>query len=216
MKEVNLISYTQFKHIVDSKVLLAQYFDNNDAYMLFAIEGGLSWQYRLDKDGGDDQIDFESNYKNQWNKPLEYRSTDGLLKTASAKFADVKSLWLDGEQGCTEISAGQTAYMRKHFSFEFTLSGVDCRWYSSNFGDYIDFEVGFYIDESVEESFQSVAKFSNKYMIYGDGSRLFDVPTVRIIPEKIPGTNFNVYIRAKCVNVGPNSSKTVLNLVGWK
>lgn len=217
MKNVSL-SYSQFKSVVAAKSLLAQYVEGVDRYDLFAIEGQVSWETSFLKDGGSDVTDFEANFKSTYNLPMEYRSTDGLLKVASAKFADSKSFWVDGTATQADLSAGQTKYVKKHFATDFTLAGVDARWDSSCWGDYIDFEVGFYTDENDEATFNSVMKFADHYMIYGTASRLFDVPTVKTVPTTVTiGQNtYNMYIRAKCVNAGATASKVIINLVGWK
>lgn len=216
MQTIEITSWSEYKELAETKKLLLQYEESDEWYRIYAQESSaFLWKVSIPK-GSDDAADFEDHFKSSANKPLEYRSVDGLLKVASAKFADAKNLWLDGSSACVSLSANSTGYMKKHFDFEFTMSGVDCRWYESNWGDYIDFEVGFYTDTDDENTFVSISQFSNKYMIYQDGSRLFDVPTVKVIPIKIPGTNYDIYIRAKCVNVGDQPSKVILNLVGWK
>ncbi len=216
MQEMPIQSWSDFKDLISDKKLSMQFSESEERYTIYACEDRTYlWSVVLFK-GSEDSADFENNFKDDANQPLERKSEDGLPKFASAKFADVKNLWLDGEEACMSLAANSTGYMKKHFDFEFTLSGVDCRWYGSNWGDYIDFEVGFYTNEADESTFVYLAKFSNKYAIYGDGSRLFDVPTVKVVPSKVPGTDYNVYIRAKYVNVGSNASKAVLNLVGWK
>ena len=83
MREINLVTYSQFKTLVAAKGLLAQYFDNMDAYFLFASESGILWQYRLIKDGGADQTDFETTQITNYNKPLEYRTSTGFSQAAS-------------------------------------------------------------------------------------------------------------------------------------
>jgi hypothetical protein len=62
MKEVNL-DYTTFKTLVASKGLLMQYLDENNVYNIFASEGNVAWQCFVNKDGGANQTDFETNYK---------------------------------------------------------------------------------------------------------------------------------------------------------
>ncbi|MGI0059239.1 MAG: hypothetical protein ACREBJ_05670 [Nitrosotalea sp.] len=216
MKEVN-IDYNQFLALVDAKTLLLQYSDGGDRYHLFAVEGNVSWSTNILKTTREAD-DFEANRKATSNQPLEYRSTDGLPKIASAMFSDTKTFWVDGTSTQADITAGQTVYIKKHFDTNFTISGVDARWYSANWGDYLDFEVGFYLDEATESTFQPAVQFADHYMIYLDGERIFDVPTVKLIPStvNVSGTNFNMYVRTTCVNTGLNASKVLVNLVGWK
>lgn len=217
MKYVSL-SYSQFKQLVTDKSMLAQYVEHPDRYDLFAVESSISWETSILKDS-DDGTDFEANHKANYNMPLEYRSSDGLPKVASAKFVESLNLYVDGENGSTTVSAGATVYLKTHYTTPFTLAGVDLRWENVNIGDYIDFEVGFYTDEEDEGTFTPVNKFGNKYKLLGSGSRLFDVPTVKVIPPTVtiaPGVTVNLYIRAKVVNTGEAVSKIALNIVGWK
>jgi hypothetical protein len=211
MKTVDL-NYSQLKTIVTSKGLLLQYKETANQYELFAVEANVSWETVILKNS-DDATDFETNLKSTANAPLEYRSIDGLPKVASAKFADVKSFLAIGTNGVVSLTGGTTSYAKWHFDEVFTLSGVDISWWGSSLGDYIDFEVGFYIDESDESTFQSVNKFGDHYKIYKDGNRSFDVPAVKDIPSTVSG--FNIHIRAKCVNTGALPSTVIINLVGW-
>lgn len=217
MKNV-FLSYAQFKDVVADKLLLAQYVEHSDRYDLFAIEASVSWETTILKESADGE-DFEASHKANYNMPLEYRSQDGLPKFASAKFADVLSLYLDGEGMSMELSAGATGYVKKHYAEPYTLAGVDAAWKDSNWGDYIDFEVGIYTDLQDETSFISLNKFANKYLVFGTGSKSFDVPAVKVLPPTVqiaPGVILDTYIRAKCVNTGASPSKIILNLVGWK
>jgi hypothetical protein len=217
MKIVDL-DYAQFKSIVSSKVLLGQYKELDDKYELFAVEANVSWETCILKNSSEG-TDFEANLKATCNMPLEYRSSDGLPKVASAKFVEALNLYVDGENGSVSIGDGSTVYARTHYSVPFTLAGVDLQWTNANPGDYVDFEVGFYSDVNNEATFTSLNKFGNKYKILGSGNRLFDVPTVKVIPSSItiaPGVIVDIYIRAKFVNVGSQDSQVALNIVGWK
>lgn len=213
-------SYQDFLTIITNKTLLPQYIEWGDRYDLFAIEDGISWEYLLKKDGGDDVTDFETNHKASWNQPLEYRSSDGLPKVASARFVDALSFYVDGEHGSMAVTAGQTSYMRYPIPSEtsYALAGMHVQWADANWGDYIDCEAGFYTNEGDETTFQSLGKFGNKYKIFKDGFKSFDVVTVKRIPSTITigGNTFNMYVRIKCVNVGATDSKVIFNIVGWK
>lgn len=75
MKNVTL-DYTQFKAILVSKALLGQYYTTNSTYELFAIEGNVSWETSILK-SSDDGVDFETNHKANYNKPLEVKAGPG-------------------------------------------------------------------------------------------------------------------------------------------
>src|SRR5579863_4941617 len=109
------VDYTTFWSLVSSKGLLPQYVDVGNVYNVFAVEDNISWETTIDKDGGTNQTDFETNRQSTCNQQLEYRSTDGLPKIASAMFSDIKSFWVDGTATQADISAGTTSYIKKHF-----------------------------------------------------------------------------------------------------
>lgn len=216
MKSVQ-VTYQQFKDLVEDKALLGQYSEQSDRYDLFAVEASISWETSILKDSADG-TDFEENHQENFNKPLEYRSTDGLLKTAPSKFVESLNLYVDGENGTATITAGQTAYLKTHYDEPFTLAGVDIRWAGASLGDYVTFEVGFYTSED-ESSFVAANTFGNKYRLLGTGNRIFDVPTVKVVPPTVtiaPGVTVDMYIRAKVVSVGATDVTFALNIIGWK
>lgn len=215
MKEAPLSDYSSFKTLVSSKVLLPQFLDCGDRYHLFAIEDNISWQYDLNKDGGSDQTDFETNYQPTCNKPLEYRSVDGLPKYASALFTDSSSYWVDGSNGILITNAGQTAYVKTNFSVPFKINGVDVHWANANVGDAIDFQVGIYTGDITDETtFVQMAQFGNQYRIMGTDTKMFDTSMVSLVPPTYNGAS--VYIRTKYINVGPNNTTLLINLLGYK
>ena len=57
------VDYFTFWSLVEAKDLLPQYIDAVDTYLLFAIEGNISWEVNFLKDEGINQIDFETNRK---------------------------------------------------------------------------------------------------------------------------------------------------------
>lgn len=70
-------SWSQFKTLVDSKSLTIQFLEHSGRYDLSVIDGSYQIRYPLAKNGGADQIDFETNYKVIANKKLESRDPDG-------------------------------------------------------------------------------------------------------------------------------------------
>lgn len=218
MYEIQLPNWETFKQLINSKKLLLQFVPYENRYELYAGEGPFIWRYSLTKSDINELIDFETNYKTVANKPLEYRSRDGLQKIASSKFTDQLSFWLDGTVGNIDVPANSSFYMKKHFDFPYILSGVDVHWYDANWGDKLDFCIGIYTDLEDENSFICLNQFAIDYYIYKNGSRVIDIFTVITIPPTINfhGNTYDVYIRVKCENVGPNSSKVLIRLIGWR
>jgi hypothetical protein len=213
------VDYATFWSLVSSKMLLPQYIDAGDTYLIFAIENGISWEVNILKDGGSNQIDFETNHKASCNEPLEYRSEDGLPMVASSMFVDDLSFYADGSQGLLQVPSGTTQYIKYQISAPtvFALSGMDVYWYNANWGDYLNCEVGAYANPSDETTFISLDKFGNQYRIYQTGQRIFNVTDVKKIPPTITlnGVNYNTYVRITAVNVGPSNSNILFNIVGW-
>lgn len=70
MQEMNLTSWSDFKTLVTSKVLLMQYSVGSNSYEIFAPEAGVfMWHITLDS-GTSDYTDFETNFKSSANAPM--------------------------------------------------------------------------------------------------------------------------------------------------
>ena len=209
-------SWDNFKILVSTKALLMQYMERADTYEIFAPEAQtFLWNISLLK-GSSDVIDFETNYKSDCNKPLEFRSVDGLPKYASAMFTDALSYWVDGTNGLLNVPSGQTGYLRTHFSDPFKLNGVDIHWEGANFGDYLNFEVGAYNnnDTSSESNFILFSQFANQYRVLGMDTKMFQVDTVKTVPSTYNG--LDIYIRTTYVNSGGSAVNLCVNLLGYK
>jgi hypothetical protein len=75
MQQLNILSWSKYKMLIASKKLCLQYADSGDTYVLYAPENGeLLWHISIPKDGGDDQLDFEANYKDSANASLEMKA----------------------------------------------------------------------------------------------------------------------------------------------
>jgi hypothetical protein len=217
MQSILINNWNTYKNLISSKKLLVQYEETEIDYKLYATEGAaFIWATILNKDNGEEVIDFETNFKPSANKPLEYRSSDGLVKMASAKFVETLGFYLTGESDQLELSTNSIGYIKYHFDSPYTLSGVTAFWKDSNFGDYLDFEVGVYTSAE-ESSFVSLSKFASRFKIMGSDHMTIDVPTVKTIPPTINVGygDMDTYIRIKAVNVGSSASKVIVNLVGW-
>ena len=210
------VDYSTFWSLISSKNLLPQYVETVDSYYLFAIEDSISWEVTVPKDSGSNQTDFEINHKSSCNLPMEFRSTEGLLKIASSMFTDDLSYWVDGSNGILSVNAGQTGYIRTNFASAFKLNGVDMHWTNANIGDYINFEVGVYNnnDTSSESNFIQLSQFANQYRVNNEASKTFTVDTVKTIPPTYNG--LIIYIRTTYVNTGSNNSTLLVNILGYK
>lgn len=217
MQQMELSSWADFKSLIAAKGLLIQYSQFTNTYDIFGPEAGsFLWHYSMLMDGGNDQTDFETNYKSTANQPLEYRSKDGIPMIASAMFTDALGFWVDGSTGYLQISAGQTSYATTNFSSIYKLNGVDIQWENANAGDYVNFDVGIYSggDPTNQSTFIQMAQFANQYRLYGSAEKSFILDTVSTIPPTYNG--LNVYIRTTYVNTGANNAMLFVNLLGYK
>lgn len=57
------LPWTKFKDEVNTRDVPINYYDSSDYYYMFCFDGSLELTCKLMKDSGDDQIDFETNYK---------------------------------------------------------------------------------------------------------------------------------------------------------
>lgn len=76
------VSWTELKSFADSRKLSIQWIDLFNRYYLSAFDGYFALQCNLLKTAGDDQTDFENNYKNAGNKLLAF-STGGTFTDRS-------------------------------------------------------------------------------------------------------------------------------------
>jgi hypothetical protein len=216
MQAYNAPSWSIFKSFISDRNLSIQWMDLGDNYWLKGFDGPFELEYMMPKDGGSDQIDFETNFKNAGNQPLEFRSVDGLPMVASAMFTDSLTFWVDGSNGYLQIPAGQTAYSVTNFSVPYKLNGVDIQWANANAGDYVNFDVGVYSgdDPTNQSTFIQMAQFANQYRLYSNAEKSFILNTVSAIPPTYNG--LTVYIRTTYVNTGSNNAMLFINLLGYK
>ena len=217
MQLMEIASWSGFKSLVATKGLLIQYVQLANYYDIYAPESAtFLWHIQLILDTPD-ALDFENTLQSTANKPLEYRSIDGLPKVANAMFTDTLSFWVDGANGNLTIASGQTGYCKTHFSTDFKLNGVDIHWEGANFGDSIAFEIGIYDnnnDASSESNFISLAQFANQYRVLGSGSKTFEVATVKTVPSMYNG--LDIYVRTTYVNSGGSAVNLCVNLLGYR
>ncbi len=83
--EINL-TWANFKTQLTNN-LPYKYIDINDIYYLYAIDGNFQFKCLIYKNGGDDQVDFEANYKSLSFTTLSQFDTDGasIVRTKAAK-----------------------------------------------------------------------------------------------------------------------------------
>jgi hypothetical protein len=223
MQQMESSSWTAFKSLIAAKGLLIQYTQGINTYEIFGSEANaFMWHYSLLMDNGPDQIDFEANFKDTANQPLEYRTVDGLPKMASSRFVESLSFFVDGYTLTSSLANNTDAFAKKHYTIPVSICGADIRWNNGELGDYVDLEVGIYMVPGDEASFYTIGRYSDHFNLLGSGNRIFDVPAVKTLPSQVPfpdGNTYDTYVRAHVVhanNVGINNLEIALNFLMWR
>ena len=85
-------SWNDFKSSVSVRKMNPQWYEYdpgdgiNNSYKIYACDCFFMFEWTLEKNGNNDVVDFENNYKDIWNQRLEYRTSEGIIRqTASPR-----------------------------------------------------------------------------------------------------------------------------------
>jgi len=81
------LSWTDFKNEISSRSIIPQWqLDRSGFYSICGNDGYIKFLCKLDSDdtGNADLIDFENNYKDDWNKQLEFHDNGGMQQFVSS------------------------------------------------------------------------------------------------------------------------------------
>lgn len=109
-----LPTWEEFKSIVTANQLPLRYLDHSQdqggVIEVLAVDNGLIWKVNIAKDGGPDQVDFETNYKNVANTPLMPSITKIAGRYAGDDFTPI-SVTEDGKiRVDTTVSVGSISF----------------------------------------------------------------------------------------------------------
>ncbi len=128
-------SWSDIKGIIDDKYLNLQYISCSGYYDLYVNDGNIIYQYRMVKDSGSDQTDFENNYKSNANSK-NFVDISGF-KTFPIS---AEALYIKGYR--FEVTGGQTNQFSRKFTQAVHIYGgfysIEGDPYS---GDYVEFEI---------------------------------------------------------------------------
>jgi hypothetical protein len=74
------LNWVDFKGEVSDRAMNPQWVDANDSYYICAKDDFFQFNCELEQDEGSDVVDFEVNYKDSWNRALEYHDRNGLKR----------------------------------------------------------------------------------------------------------------------------------------
>ena len=111
--EASVISWQDFKDKVAERSMCPQWYVNdrgqgsgNGQYRLYANDGYFLFNWILDQDGEADVIDFETNYKDNWNSKLEYRDANGLHRVHTSPRRENTTTYFTGAGDDGDIGSG--------------------------------------------------------------------------------------------------------------
>jgi hypothetical protein len=169
MLDVITLDYPQFINIVTKKKARIQYIENNNQYCIFAYDGPIKYYTCIYKENPNIENfnweqeqqylnDFETNYKNNANRPIEISPIEGdsIFKSFLLEIPD------NQQQGILEIDIAEV------YGKDIELRRVRPRPVQAKMGDKIHFEVwakeGYGLPTDVP-----LRNFGETYLEGGDG-----------------------------------------------
>lgn len=148
------LSWEAFKTLVEDKKLPIQYEDKGAYYDLYLAEASsFMWHYSILKDNETECSDFEDNYKDNCNQPIEIKSEVGKPAriAPSAQPKDTASFWVGDK---IEISSSETSgYCEFAFDDIIYLQGGNIVCTDAENGDYIKAQVLLKSNDAVVKTF---------------------------------------------------------------
>lgn len=162
-------SWEKFKSFVDSRDLSITWFEDDNKYSMVAVDGSLVIEYALVKNKGEEQIDFESNYKDKGNRELGnsnspfgnksigtknlFRRKHGMSKAVAANSTDTIIFSVPYNQAkitkaeLVNCSAGDIVNLTVHDDTSGSYSTIP-NYKLNQFGFDVNMPDGMYVDES--------------------------------------------------------------------
>jgi hypothetical protein len=103
------ITWSQFKLEFSIRALTPQFTSENSSYYIKAMDGFNVFSCEIDQTEpkNADQIDFEDNYKNNWNVPLEYRDRNGLKRVHTSPKPEGTITYFSGAGDSVDVGSGE-------------------------------------------------------------------------------------------------------------
>lgn len=100
------LNWEDFKTEVANRIMSPQWVDVNGSYYIAARDDFFTFDCELIKDGSSDEVDFENNYKNDWNKRLQYHDRNGLKRVHTSPRPDSTTTYFCGSGDSGGIGNG--------------------------------------------------------------------------------------------------------------
>ena len=134
------LEWTEFKAIVDDRLLNIQYVLVRNTYELVALDGAFQIKCSI-RDGSLDAIDFETNYQSLSNKKLSETDTNGVPLSRTRAFANADGMRFRGTGvSDTAVKTTTTNIDYKVVENRF-INGLEFILNNQAFGDNCKFQV---------------------------------------------------------------------------
>ncbi len=102
------IDWESFKKELINRDLLPQWIDSNGSYYIYASDGFLmiSCEITQSETQSADQLDFEANYKENWNRRLEHRDKNGLTRVYTSPRIENTTTYFTGSGDNGGVGSG--------------------------------------------------------------------------------------------------------------
>jgi hypothetical protein len=138
---IKIEKWSEFKSLViESKKLLIQYESLSNGYKIYAEEKGFVWYIHLTREC-DGCADFEANYKESANKPLELVDSSGYLYSYQSPFASSAGFRFRGHGMAGTATKNTTSNIDFKILEERYLNGCMLILKNHVFGDKLKFQV---------------------------------------------------------------------------
>jgi len=139
MLKLSMANWAEFKATIDKGSSL-HHTEVEMKYFLYGLNGNVTYDYILKKDGGADQADFEDNYKSKSNSKIGYSQNVAFASKYIYVSGAKKSLYKRVHGVNETIAANTTA------NIDFIIPYAHCKFsganiFGSSLGDTLDFEI---------------------------------------------------------------------------
>jgi len=160
IEKIQLSSWQDFKNLLNSKKLWLQYARLNKQYYVFIVDTSILYFNLIDISDprNEEQIDFEDNYKDTANRPLN------LSESSTTSIFGGENCWgivpADDPSGCIEWQFGYDLYFNKMYAII-----KDAEWVEGETtGDYVTVSIWM----PTEEGDVHVSDYSGKIPCWGN------------------------------------------------
>lgn len=193
MIKVSILDWNDFKDKVISRELFPQWYIHktadgfNDIYKIYAMDGFLCFEWYIEKNGDPICIDFETNFKDSWNRKLDYRDSTGFKRVHTSPRPDGNTTYFTGSgdganfgEGSRLIfslsSSDNNKYIDIFYNETITLKDAITICKNAPIGSYFSIQV-------LDQNNTVLNNYINKSPLLGDNVIYFNSEDIYIIEQ---------------------------------